>query len=225
MEMLNLYGDRAISTTGTHGIDVASQRLDALDKEALDQVLRSGERLNCVDLGCGFGCQGVRFALLGAISHLFDLMPESEWVKSVRTLTDLPISHRQCDLRSIPQNTLPECIDLAFSQRFIHYLTYSEASKLIEVIYNHLSPGARFYISASGLDSELGEGYLAGKEEIKERFSPLSPAMQSKHNIIEPVCLYREAELADLFISHGYVARHVWKSPFGNIKAIFQKEA
>ena len=59
---LNLYGDRPISTTGAHGIDVASQRLDALDKEALEQVLQSGERLSCIDLGCGFGWQGVRFA-------------------------------------------------------------------------------------------------------------------------------------------------------------------
>ena len=221
---LNLYGDRPISTTGAHGIDVASQRLDPLDKEALEQVLQSAERLSCIDLGCGFGWQGVRFAFLGAITHLFDLMPESELVKSVRNFADLPISHLQCDLRSIPQNTLPECIDLAFSQRFIHYLTYSEASKLIGIVYSHLSPGAKFYISASGLDSELGKGYLGEKEKIEERFSPLSPAIQSKHNIFEPVCLYREGELADLFISHRYVERQVWKSPFGNIKGVFQKE-
>ena len=39
----DLYGDRLVATTGTHGPDIASQRIDDLDRRALEAVLASGQ--------------------------------------------------------------------------------------------------------------------------------------------------------------------------------------
>src|SRR6185437_3503288 len=50
-EPVNLYGDRLIRTTGSHGADIASQRLDELDREALHHNLALPDPgVTCLDL-------------------------------------------------------------------------------------------------------------------------------------------------------------------------------
>ena len=223
---LNFYGDILFPTTGVHGADVASQRLDDLDKESIREVLSlEHPRVTCVDLGCGFGWHGARLAMLGADVHTFDLLPESTLSIFLRENTRLLLSHRSGDLRHLKLENLPEEVNIAFSQRFIHYLTYEEAQHLIQTIDERCSPAACFYLSASGLNSELGQNYDGSSVEIHDRFSRLSPEMQSKHGIWEPVCLYSESELTELMVSNGFKASKVWKSKFGNIKGVFRKES
>ncbi len=114
---LNLYGDRLISTTGSHGADIGSQRLDELDKEALLHILSlQTPRTVCLDLGCGLGWQGSRFAMLGAAAYLFDLLPESALVATLREKANLNLSYRQGDLRLLQGKVFPSQVHIAFSQ-------------------------------------------------------------------------------------------------------------
>lgn len=223
MGNLNLYGDSLVETTGTHGPDIASQRLDDLDKRALDAVLRSDERPACVDLGCGFGWQGLRFALLGARSYLFDLQREPAVIAQLRAETKLPITFWSGDVNAIAEADLPPQVDIGFSQRFIHFLRFEQATALLSRVAARMQPGAPFFISGTGIDSELGDGY-AGKEcSVASRFAPIKPEMAQKHGILEPVCLYNEDDLSLLMSSAGFERVEIWRSTFGNIKGVFQK--
>jgi hypothetical protein len=86
-----------------------------------------------------------------------------------------------------------------------------------------MQPDSMFYISASGLESELGENYKGLHTDIRSRFSPLDDLMQSKHDIREPVCLYTQDELTELMTSSGFAKQTTWKSEFGNVKGVFLK--
>ena len=223
---LNLYGDRLVSTTGVYGADIAAQRIDELDKEALIQALSlQNTRGACVDLGCGPGCQGTRFAMLGAAAYLYDLLPESSMVRYLRENTSLCLSYRQGDLKLLEDRDLPDRIQLAFSQRFIHYLKYGEAQLLIRAIAERMQPETFFYISASGLNSELGRDYPGLTTELIRRFSCLSSSMQAKHAIREPVCLYTESDLTELMGANKLRKCQVWTSRFGSVKGVFQKSS
>jgi hypothetical protein len=223
-EKLNLYGDVLVSTTGTHGADIGSQRIDDLDKHALTHLLTLEDpRISAIDLGCGFGWQGARFSMLGAAAHLYDLLSASHLVKSLSMQEPLEISYSSCDLRRLRASELPEKVQLAFSQRFIHYLTYQEAQRLIQTVGDRMPAHACFYISASGVDSELGDGYKDRENEISVRFSTLSASMQAKHGIVESVCLYSKADLTQLMTVAGFVECEIWESSFGNIKGVFEK--
>src|ERR1700683_4029081 len=101
-EQLNLYGDVLVPTTGTHGADIGSQRIDDLDKHALNHLLTLEEsRISAIDLGCGFGWQGARFSMLGASAHLYDLLPPSPLVKSLSVEEPLELYYSSCDLRRL----------------------------------------------------------------------------------------------------------------------------
>ena len=223
---LNLYGDALIETTGTHGADIASQRVDVLDRAALAHVLQvTAERPVCLDLGCGFGWQGVRFALLGARAHLFDLLPPSRLVSAVAAEPGIALAYDQADLRELARLALPPAIDVVFSQRTLHYLPYDAARALLSLLAGRMGEGAMLYVSVSGLASELGAGYPHAALPIAQRGAPLAPAMQRRHGIAEPVCLYAPEELAALAQGCGFGAERVWVSAFGNVKGIFVRKA
>ena len=79
------------------------------------------------------------------------------------------------------------------------------------------------FVSASGLTSELGVGYLHAEHPVEQRFAPLADEMQAKHGVREPVCLYTEQELERLVTMHGFGAVRLWTSPFGNVKGVFER--
>lgn len=84
---LNIYGDELIGTTGVHGADIALQRMDDLDRQCLEFILLNGDkRLIAYDIGCGAGIQGMRFAALGCISRLYDIMDITSRVEKFREL-------------------------------------------------------------------------------------------------------------------------------------------
>jgi hypothetical protein len=221
--IVNQYGDNLVTTDG-YGVDIASQRVDELDKIAIEDVLRrTNPKARCVDLGCGLGWQGIRFSFLGAFVHLFDILPESTLLRALRMESRLSLLYTRGDLRTISGGMLPDFIDLAFSQRFIHHLTFAEATRLVGLISARLVYGSCFYLSASGLNSELGEDYAGATLPVQERYSNLNGSMQAKHDIRQPVCLYTEADLTELMSSSALSLRRVWTSKFGNIKGVYQK--
>jgi hypothetical protein len=222
-DSLNLYGDSLVKTTGKHGADISSQRMDDLDVETLRYALQVKEKKGAVlDLGCGIGIQGLRLASLGFKTLLVDWMPVDMTVLRVAGLDDLlPLSYLMKDARALESADLPAEIAICYSQRFIHYLKFDEAVALLQLIRERMLSGAKLFLSASGLLSELGEDYSGKSHKISRRFSTLSASMAEKHNIHEPVCLYAPDELATLCQRASFSCDRVYSSAFGNVKGVF----
>ena len=86
-----------------------------------------------------------------------------------------------------------------------------------------MAAGGRIYLSASGLDSELGQEYSGAGMAVERRYTPLSEVMRAKHAIHGAVCLYRQHELGEMIRSAGLVVEKLFASPFGNIKAVAKR--
>lgn len=219
---LNIYGDRMIDTSGSHGSDISSQRIDDLDRAAIEFVLNGlpGDGAIC-DIGCGAGVQGMRFAMLGAQVEFYDLVDISARIEAFGAL--FPTCRARFfagDIRQTFRRAGAEPLGAAYSQRTIHYLPYREAEALFARVAGALSPGGRFFVSASGLNSELGIDYPGRAFDPNGRFHALSPEMAEKHQIKTPVCLYSEEDIARLALDTGFDVVKIWSSDFGNIKAI-----
>lgn len=225
-ESLNLYGDKVVTTTGTHGADIASQRMDDLDRKCIEHALRlNNKNIYALEIGCGLGIQGVRLAVLGIETLLIDILDISETVEALTRL--LGIGNLELlikDARNITHDDIQSSPDIVFSQRFIHYLKYTEARTLIACIATIMQPGSMLFISASGLYSELGQGYKDKELPLHERYCNLDNRMAEKHQIKESVCLYSEQDIKILVEPFDFTPVEVWSSSFGNIKAIFKKK-
>jgi hypothetical protein len=220
----NELGDEIITTTGSHGVDVSSQRLNNLDKTglryALGLDLYEGSH-SAVDLGCGLGSQGVRFSLLGMDTTLIDIHDISDRVDFLSDLFSLgDLQFTQTDARELKADDLPDSISLLHSQRFIHYLTFEEARDLLSLLAERMAPSGRAFISASGLYSELGDDYPDRDVALEDRYSKLSPTMAERHDIRDPVCLYAKEDMERLLSESGFQLREFLPSDFGNVKAI-----
>ncbi|NLY94710.1 MAG: class I SAM-dependent methyltransferase [Myxococcales bacterium] len=217
----NRYGDDLDRAEGGFGADIASQRMDALDRAALHHAL-SLDGGHALDLGAGSSIQAVRFATLGLETLAVDALPRARTLVGRLDLERaLPIRYLEKDARALTRGDLPARLDLVYSQRFIHHLRHGEAVALLRLVAEAMPPGARLFLSASGLASELAEGYPAGP--IEARYATLSPAMQAKHHIEGPVCLYAAEELEALAEAAGFATERVELSPFGNVKGIFTR--
>lgn len=225
IESLNLYGDKLIATTGRHGSDIASQRMDALDRKCIEFALQlSGNDNYALDVGCGLGIQGVRLAVLGIETLLIDRLDINKTLDLLSC--SLGISNIQLlleDVRKLTANDIPKRPNIVLSQRFIHYLKYQEAQTFLATIAKVMPVKSRLFISASGLYSELGDAYKDKEKNINERFCLLESTMAKKHHIKEPVCLYSEANIKTLVEPFGFAHLEIWSSSFGNIKSIFEK--
>jgi SAM-dependent methyltransferase len=226
-DALNLYGDRLVETTGQHGADIASQRLDGLDaqalRHALDLKLQSDGQTGAVlDIGCGSGMQALRFASLGLPTVMVDQLPLDKTVlRSEGLAALLPISYLMKDACALTAADLPGEIALCYSQRFIHYLRFGEALALLRLVRTRMAKGAKLFLSASGLQSELGAGYAGALQPMAERFSPLAGPMAQQHGIHAPVCLYAPDELQALGEQAGFAVERIHASTFGNVKGVF----
>ena len=224
---LNIYGDRGQEKLkmGYCGYDISSQRLDELDKETIQYVLSRKENgLNCIDLGCGEGKIGIILAMIGADVLLIDKNDISKKIKPIKNNFDLNLNFLCKNANDLEPEDLPFKVDVCYSQRFIHYLKFNEADKLIDLLSKKMKKGSMLFISASGLNSELGTGYRHKNMPIEKRFAKLKKELAKKHNIVEPVCLYAEADLEKLITPHGFKTVSVKSSDFGNIKGVFKKK-
>lgn len=222
---INELGDVLIETTSMHGGDISSQRFDDLDKKALQYALSKNENVTAVDIGCGLGAQGLRFSLIGAQVTLIDTMDISERVSVLNKLFDMVnMDFVNKDVRNLRAEDIPTEIDVVYSQRFIHYLTFDEAKSLLELVGEHVASGGRIYLSASGLRTELGEGYPDRQEPPEHRYSSLKPSIAEKHGIHDHVCLYEKEDMRKLLMHAGFKPIDIFTSSFGNIKGIAKKK-
>lgn len=223
---INLYGDQRVDTIGGTGVDVASQRADDLDLMAVEHILALSGATRAafaLDVGCGHGGQVARMVKAGASVIAMDAQDyRLELAKSLAR-ENMP-SFRCFFVRSgVESEPVIGPVDVVMCQRMIHYLDHAAALKALSWLHRISVSGGRMFLSASGLDSELGDSYSARDIPVDRRFAHLSPEMAEKHSILQPVCLYRPEELVDLATKAGWVAEEVFTSPFGNVKLMAKK--
>lgn len=227
---LNIHGDTLIQAGPGLGADIASQRQDQLDTLSIDRassLAGQGAAPMCLDLGSGRGAQSARLLDAGAAYaiavdqadfHLdFAELSKRHQGKAKFIHENIANARFFVDLAHRAGN---RPFDIVIFQRTLHYFRHPQAVELIEHVRDVMRPTGRLYLSASGLDSELGIGYEHADTPIHDRFAPLSPQMAAKHGIEAPVCLYRQAELEELCRKSGLRVLLAQESEFGNIKIV-----
>ncbi len=223
---LSIMGDQLEPTTGSHGADIASQRIDDLDRECLRFALeRAAGGGTAVNLGCGYGAQGFRLGCLGVGVWMFDLLDLSAPVELFNGVLRLPrpVHYRQKDVVTLEEADLPGRFDILYSQRFLHYLPFDVACRVLALVAGKMPPEGRAFLSASGIGSELGVGYPHAARPVEARYAALERGQADKHHIREPVCLYSEADLVALCARAGLRPVSTHRSTFGNVRGVFGK--
>lgn len=226
---INLYGDKRNATASGHGVDIASQRMDDLDQASLEGIKTLVETFRqcplVFDLGCGIGAHSVRMAEVGATVMAFDINDNEEAISKLAAENGVlsRVTFARLDIRKglAPIQKKPSVV---YSQRTLHYLKFDEAVSVLSMLVERAGPEMSFFISVSGLDSELGMGYAHANLPVEERFCELAPDMQEKHAIYGPVCLYRNFDMERLIECVGMTQTLVYSSPFGNVKAMAYKK-
>lgn len=231
--IINPYGDEYKVISKSYGSDVSSQRLDELDiacaQYALNLVANNMKNgllpPQGIDLGSGLGVPSIAIHLLGCRMLLTDILDLQERFEILQQKLPLlsELIYLQKDAKLLTTDDFPKNLSFAYSQRFLHYLHFDEAVILLQKINLRMNTGARLFISASGLTSELGKDYPHAKKPVHQRFTQLSELYAIKHGILEEVCLYTEMDLIQLAESIGFVKINVYTSEFGNVKGIFSK--
>lgn len=227
--IINGYGDKSTSFAVGKGFDIASQRADELDELALEyvrQVSRTRPVLAC-DMACGLGGQAVRLAKAGADVMACDIIRSSDIAhylrehgveKRVTAYRFDMVRDELSDMRALGYG-----LDVICCQRAIHYFEFSVAAQILRRLKRAMRSNGVLFISASGLDSELAVGYAGTEVAASQRFDFLSKDMQQKHDIQERVCLYSISEFTLLAELAGFSVESIWRSDFGNIKAVLKK--
>lgn len=233
MSALNVYGDQCTVLSENKGADIATQRADDLDLGSVRYAQEHGG-LFALDVGCGAGGQAARLAGVGARVTGLD-MPglvgvfQGHMQSSAQAYGDAwgTADFFGCDMLDIPQTWLDDHAK-AFSQitcqRAIHYVRREQAVAILSKLRMTLADDGKMFISCSGLESELGEGYAAKVDALPTRFGVLATDMQEKHQIKQPVCLYTQDDFAQMLAEAGWRIDTIYASAFGNIKAIASKD-
>lgn len=221
---INIYGDKLEVEFANEdkGTDIAVQRVDDLDSKMITYIKQhAGSHI--LELGSGRGGQSIRMVKAGAIVTAIDNTDFSTDFRSLQTTDAIKPNHLNFihgDIRDVLDLTRGKLFTDAFSQRTLHYLTYPEALQLLidlQIIIPH-----RLYLSATGLNTEIGQDYPDREKKVQDRWCLISPAMQEKHQIRTNVCLYTKEELIELASQAGWDVIEAWESEFRNIKTIFE---
>lgn len=223
---LNVHGDVLVKTTGSHGPDISSQRMDELDHETLRYALSlSNLRLaNALDVGCGFGAQSRRLAELGLSVLMVDLEDRRETAFQINSLVGGTLAKAYYgDIRTISDAELPSNLHLFYSQRTLHYMSFEDAHRVLTRIAQRMEQGTKAFISMASMTSELANGYDGTGIDIAKRLFSLSRELAEKHSIFEPLCLYWKDEFAHLLETSGFAVERITRSEFGALKGIFKR--
>ena len=219
-DALNVYQDRRIETKGNFGVDIALQRADDLDQSAI-QFLSQRSNSRALDAASASGGQAIRMAVAGAHVIALDMNDYSDIFKTLAKTAGVEdkCEFLTADLQTFSVSMQLGKFDAITLQRMIHYVTFKSAIAIVSDFARALKDDGVLYISASGIKSELGNGYLAKDDGIETRYGPLSTEMVKKHDINGFVCLYSEDDMAMLLKAAGLRVKALYSSPFGNVKA------
>jgi len=207
-----------------YGRDIAFSRADDLDLLAVQYIKSLREentkaRIHAVDVGYGLGGQMIRMARAGA-----------------SLVTGIDVTDHRCNNKMIiPEDVAPKLQFIHGSitlwpdiepamviscQRMIHYLPFPVASTVLWYLRQKTIRGGRLYISATGIETEIGKDYPAADKDITERFSRVSEEAAAIHSITKDVCLYTLDELTSLVTTAGWRVMDSFTSQFGNHKVV-----
>lgn len=205
-----------------YGTDVSKYGFDYLDKRSFEFLdYNCEESVNCMDIGCGLAHVSLVYSLMGHKPHMIDLRKPSS-IPVLRQYNLLENYYSGSAIDIISSDLLHKDFKLIYSQKFIHFLKYLEAKKILNYLYSILENDGMLFISSSSLHSELSNGYNKTLD-LKRRYSKISEKNQEKHNIKAKVCLYKINEFRNLLESAGFNVKEIYLSNFGTIKSICKK--
>lgn len=192
------------------GHSISIERLDRLDQMAL-HWLKGQKDSSVMDLCCGEGGLTKNLAEVCDLVVGVDINPPDFVLSNVHIVA--------IDIRDL---NLPK--EIKFSaitwQRAIHYLSYKEAENILKKALDWICPNGKLFISASGINSELGNDYPGKEQPVQNRMDFLSENMQNKHDIQVKVCLYTMPEFLNLLMDTGWEPTEYFVSEFGNLKCV-----
>lgn len=201
-----------------HGVDVAMNRADSLDKQVLAYIA-DNPGCRVLDLGSGAGGQSVRMVEVGATVVAVDQFDFSEQF-SEYGYDDERLRFVCEDIAGLGQ-LKEEQFDVSVCQRTIHYLRYEQALTLLKQLRGIVRD--KLFISVTGTGSLVGDTYPASGMPLPDRFASLSDLGKEKFSIHEPVCLYSEDEFKQLLSDAGWTPEVSKVTAFGNIQAICKR--
>lgn len=208
------------------GIDIISKRFSTFEKKVLIECLDLKKDEIIYDLGSGQSFFSIVLAFLGKRIFAIDKDFEKgsflkiQILKKLFRLTSLHIQKR--DISKMNYKDFQNNISLIYSGRFLHYLKYPDAQKLLKILHKKMKVGGKLYFSVSGIDTDLAKNYEGKNVEIENRFFKISEDLQKRFQIEEKVCLYSENEVEKLF-SEFFQVLEISKTAFGNINVIAEK--
>ncbi len=203
-----------------YGFDVAATRADDLDKLAV-QYVASITDPDVLDLGCGAGGQALRLAQAGARVFAVDIEDYArrfEQLRQAAKIRPAQLHFMHADIRHFIKRRHPSEYNAAMIQRVLHYLQYTEARDFLSNLHTIVS--GKIFVSVTGVESAIGERYVARQDPIENRFAYLDTKKTETFFITEPVCLYTRKEYVALLESTGWHIEKIWTSAFGNHKAV-----
>ena len=213
-------GDIKYQSYDGYGIDVASVRQDDIDKISIEHIKAKNDP-KVLDLGSGAGGHSVRLAGAGAIVtsvDSFDFSKKFEKIRGETGLTEDRLLFRQGNLASLEEVLEGHKFDDAYCQRTIHYVAHYQTVRTLKFLKNVVAD--KLFISVTGLNSEIGQGYVDKNKKVQDRFANLSADSQKKFHVCNPVCIYQKEEFIEVLEEAGWKVDRCWESAFGNIKAI-----
>ena len=208
------------------GIDVALQRADDLDLASLGFIAERCQTtptaiITALDVASGSGGHAVRMAKAGATVTATDILDRTTDVAALAKANDVAdlVSFKPADMLTLTQ-AFDGPFDVITCQRAIHYLPYLKGLEALAEMKKLLAEGGKLYLSASGIGTELAEGYAAKDYPLAQRFAPLAESVAKHHDILQPVCLYSEEDLRQALETAGFKVEKIYASSFGNIKAV-----
>ena len=114
-------------------------------------------------------------------------------------------------------------ISFLFAGRFLHYLNYQEAEKLLKILNKKMKKEGKLFFSISGINSDLAKNYYGKETNVENRFFEIAPEIRKRFQIKERVCLYTIKEVEKLFERYFKILK-IEKTAFNNINIILEKK-
>ena len=203
-----------------YGVDIASTRLDDVDKKVLAharEYMARGVVPQVLDAGCGEGGLSAALLALGAAVTAIDIADFShELAQRVASAGGVQGTYQfsQADVRAWVATTSAS-YDIVVLQRMLHYVPYGDALAVLTALRPRVT---HLYLSVTGLGTAIARHYDAASIPVQERFATLDSEGQQLFSITAPLCLYSEAELRQLLSESGWQIDWLRVSDFGNIK-------
>jgi SAM-dependent methyltransferase len=202
-----------------YGVDIASTRLDDLDKRVLADVrerISRGEEASVLDVGCGRGGLAAALVAAGATVTALDI---DDYRDEYVGCTNGRLEWVRADIRAWVKDNMKQ-YDIVVLQRVLHYLPYADAKELLLALQAMTDT---FYLSVTGTTTAIANHYDKLGEPLERRWGVLDTVGQELFSITAPICLYSEEEILGLFKDGGWQVEWARVSDFGNIKVIATK--